>query len=58
MSHTVELTLTEKQAFELNRLGINQKLYNDTEVLSHIIEKVTEKLSENDLDDLKKLGIL
>lgn len=52
----VKLELTREQAHQINRLSIHLRQSTEKTLLE-IIEKVTDKLSNDDYEALKELGI-
>jgi hypothetical protein len=58
MGYKIEIEINENQAHQLNRLGINKKIHGDEKIVAHIIQKVTDKLAEDDFDTLRDIGIV
>lgn len=58
MSYKIEIEINENQAHQLNRLGINKKIQGDEKIVAHIIQKVTDKLAQDDFDTLRDIGIV
>jgi hypothetical protein len=58
VDYKIEIKINENQAHQLNKLGINKKIHGDEKIVAHIIQKVTDKLAEDDFDILRDIGIV
>jgi hypothetical protein len=58
VGYKIEIEINENQAHQLNRLGINKKIHGDEKIVAHIIQKVTDKLAEDDFNTLRDIDIV